>query len=477
MGVPENFRGGPAVKYWVLEPLLMQRLDGTIQPWLAESYEWSNNYTTLTLHLRKGVTFHDGTPFNAEAVDWNIKKRMEARLAGSAEIESTEIIDEYTYAFHLKEYQNIWIDYICSEAQAHFSVMISPTAYETNGEEWANWNPVGTGPYKFVQYKENEFLELTRNDDYWGPRPHFDGVKTTYIADFVTAQMAFEAGEAETLFATGHGKDVLVDLMAKDEGYWTLPSWGLCYNLMVPGNKPTSIFYDKRIREALEYAIDKRKVVEGLYQGYALPAYQCCLSCQLPYDPNFKGREYDPDKARQLLADAGYPNGFKTTFYCQPFLYGKDVDAVQAYLKNVGIDCDLEIISVPKWIDMETNGWEEGILLFPTGPESFRGQVARDWVRPTEPNWSRGVCYDTTYRPDELEELCQKYFRIRDPVEEKAVADQIVQLIYDEAIVTPLWEQTAGSPYQPWLKCTDTTKEWLMGAIGGIPFERFWLDK
>jgi ABC-type transport system substrate-binding protein len=479
MGVPENMRGaGSTLKTLVIEPLVYQQLDGTVQPWLAESFEWSNDYLTFTLHLRQGVTFHDGTPFNAAAVKWNWDKRTEHGQSGTADVASTEIIDDYTFAFHLKEYKNSWIDNLTATGQAQAGLIISPTAYETNGEAWANWHPIGTGAYKFKEYVDSQSLEIELNEDYWGERPYFDGMKWIYIADFVTAEIAFQAGEGDVIFATGHGQDLAMDLLSKTEkGYWPLTSSGLQYNLLPSGAKPASPFSKLQVRQALGYAVDRDKIVEGVYHGWALPKHQTCFSKQLPYDPNFKGDYYDPDKARQLLTEAGYPNGFKTTLYSQVLMHGKDIEAVQAYLKNVGIDAQIEIISVGKWIDMETNGWEDGILQFPLGAESYRGQVERDWIQPTEPNWSRGLAWETMYRPPELEELVQKYMKTTDIKEEKAIGQQIVRLIYDQAICIPLWEQIGVQVLQPWVKCTDTDQLWWTGGISGRPIERFWLEK
>jgi ABC-type transport system substrate-binding protein len=483
MGVPENMRGAGSaeVKNFVIEPLLYLRTDGTVQPYLAESYEWSDDYLSLTLNLRKGVTFHDGTPFDAQAVKWNWDKRAEAHAAGTMDVVSAEIIDDYTFRLNIKAYKNTWMsEHLCSTGQSQTSLMISPTAYETNGVEWANWNPVGTGPFKFKSYIPGQSMEVERYEDYWGERPYLDGIKWLFIADAVTAQIAFEAGQGDTLSVTGHDRDIGRDLLPKTEkGYWALTSPGLEFILMPPGAKAASPFSNLKVREALEYAVDKEKIVKGVYFGWAVAAYQEAETHQVPYDPNFVGRKYDPDKARQLLAEAGYPNGFKTSLYCQVLCYGKDIDAVQAYLQNVGIDAQMEVISVGKWIEMETYGWDDGILVTFLGPATWGGgHMERDYVKPTEPNWSHGLWWETMYRPDELEVLCQQYLSIRDdPVAEKAKSQEIVKLLFDQAILIPLWEQKSVTILQPYVKCTDTSQTWYTGDIRGRSIGRFWLDK
>jgi ABC-type transport system substrate-binding protein len=356
--------------------------------------------------------------------------------------------------------------------------MISPTAYEANGEDWANWHPIGTGPYKFKEYVESQTLEIELNEDYWGERPTFDGLKWIFIADFVTAMISFEAGEGDTVTTTGHARDLAAELLSQTEkGYWPLHSYGLVFGFLPPAAKAGTPFANLKVRQALACAVDRDKVIQGVYGGWAIPMYQTALPMQLPYDPNFPVTKYDPDKARQLLKDAGYPNGFKTKLYIQTMCYGKDIDAVQAYLKNVGIDAQLEVISVGKWIEMETYGWEDGVMVTFLGAESYRGQVERDWVKPTEPNWSRGIWWDTLYRTDELEQLCQQYFVIHDVAAEKAKGQEIIKWLSDNEAYIPLWEQLGVMVFQPWVKCSDTTQLYITGMINGRPLNRFWFEK
>lgn len=198
---------------------------------------------------------------------------------------------------------------------------------------------------------------------------------------------------------------------------------------------------------------------------------------QVNYDPDFKGREYNPEKARKLLAEAGYPNGLKSTLYCQFLTCGTDTDAVQSYLKDVGIDCNIVTLSVGRWIDMTTNGWEDGLLMAFVGPDSFPAQVDRFWVTPTEPNFWRGLWFETLYRPKEFDELTKMYtkYSTKEALREKGI--EIVQVLHDNAIVAPLWEHKDASVMQPYLK---TTQPDLYTASLFFQWrlpQSFWLDK
>ena len=116
-------------------------------------------------------------------------------------------------------------------------------------------------------------------------------------------------------------------------------------------------------------------------------------------------------------------------------------------------------------------------MVFPTGPETSRGQIERDWVAPTEPNWYSGLYWETMRRTDKLERLCQEYFVINDLAAEKAKGQEIMQEIYDEAICIPLWEHTGITISHPWLKCTDTERYMFTQGVGNIHISKFWLDR
>ena len=300
----------------------------TTKPQLATDYKWSNNNLTLTLTLRQGVKFHDGSDFNADAAIWNLQQNIDAQVGGSDNIAGLKKVDDYTMEINLKQYQNTWvIGFAGSDGSETLADMMSPTAYKTKGKEWCEQNPVGTGPYKFDKYVQNESISLVRNDNYWGPKPILDGVEWLIVPDAVTAELAFQAGQADGIINVSLGNQLRHDLSVKGYPYKTAN--GMPWVLVPSSANPNSPWSKLDVREAAEYAIDKAGICQSVYYGYAKPLETMSATYQIPYDANFKGRDYDVAKAKELLAQAGYPNGFSDTFYLAQMFNDNSITAIQ----------------------------------------------------------------------------------------------------------------------------------------------------
>jgi peptide/nickel transport system substrate-binding protein len=199
------------------------------------------------------------------------------------------------------------------------------------------------------------------------------------------------------------------------------------------------------VREAAEYAIDKEGIVSSIFFGLAQAGYQACWADQTLYDPNFQGRRYDVAKAKALLAEAGYADGFKTTLYCAVQVNGNFLPVIQANLKAVGIDCDVQIVTVAKWIDLETNGWDDGILVSPgDADQTWPENVGRFWMRPTTPNWVAGLYWTTLYRPPEMDALVRQCLTSPILDQENAAGLALIKLMYDQCVEIPLWQIKGG---------------------------------
>jgi peptide/nickel transport system substrate-binding protein len=289
-----------------------------------------------------------------------------------------------------------------------------------------------------VEYKRGEYLEFEKFDDYWDEgKPYLEGVKWVFIPDSVTAQMSFEAGEGDIIYLIGKPHVLLHDLVPK--GYIADTGPGMLKVLVPSSGHPDSPLANMKVRQAVDYAINKEKICESIYFGYAEPVYQNVISPQTPLDPSFEGaRKYDPDKARQLLEEAGYPDGFSTTLYSPQQLHGDEELAIQADLKAVNIDVALEVITPGRMIEMWMMGWEDGFLVAPHGSMDFGMSLERWFIRPTEPNVSRGVYWDALYRPDEIENAIQEYLLIPEWEQQVAKAKNILNLITDQAMIIPI---------------------------------------
>jgi ABC-type transport system substrate-binding protein len=403
---------------------------------LAESLEWSNNNTTLTLHLRKGVKFHDGTAFNAAAVVWNFDQRVAAKVAGTDNMASYESVDENTVRINLKKFDNTWF----VQLRGTLGMMISPSWVKEKGVEYADWHPVGAGPFKFGEFVEKDYVKMVRNDDYWGGKPLLDAIVYKFIADGTTAQLAFQNGEAEVISVMAGGQNLATDLGPL--GYKVLTSDGGEDLMFIPSvTNSKSPLANVKVRQAVEYAINKAAIAKNVGKGYFEPAYQYAGRTQTAYTPNFQGRVYDPEKAKQLLTEAGYPTGFKTTLFAASIMAGDEMPAVQANLKAVGIDADVQIIEIGRLIEMETKGWPEGLLESPvTVNDMFGFTISRYINRPAQPNNVQGIYWDSFYRPDELEAACQAYKITPFGPEEAAKGKEVVRILFEGVSAIPLWE-------------------------------------
>jgi ABC-type transport system substrate-binding protein len=174
-----------------LETLYRQKSDGSYVPWLATSYQVSSDKKSITFKLRQGVKFHDGTDFNAEAVKFNFDSLIEAKMQPFWV--STEVIDAYTLKLNVTSFNNMIIGTF-----ADSSYIASPTAFQKNGREWRDVNPVGTGPFAFDSYEANTKVTYNKFDQYWqAGKPYLDRIEIHFIMDPQTLLAAMQAGQLD----------------------------------------------------------------------------------------------------------------------------------------------------------------------------------------------------------------------------------------------------------------------------------------
>ena len=301
---------GVRVAYMAVETLLRYDDKGLPVPWLATGWKISKDLKSITFTLRKGVKFHDGTDFNAEAVKWNLDRYRTSTNPELKAVESIDVVDGSTIKLNISAWNSTLIDNLTM----HAGMMISPASFQKNGPEWAKTHPIGTGPFKFVSWQRDTSIKFEKFSGYWQKgKPYLDGIEYVIIADMMSRTAAFKKGEANVLL-------ILEPNDVKDlekEGKYYFSTGGLSgTNIAVAGDSghADSPFADVRVRRAVEYAVDKKALVDTLSIGgkvcnqYAYPG-------TWGVNPNVKGYPYDPTKAKNLLAEAGYPNGFKTTLY------------------------------------------------------------------------------------------------------------------------------------------------------------------
>ena len=338
----------------------METSSGEISGWLAESYEPDMENSEIRFKLREGIKFSDGSDFNAEVVCWNFQMSKEAGALNPA-ILGAEVRGEYELAVLLDGYSNSAMHMICSRTFG----FVSKVNYETNGEEYARTHPVGTGPFKLKEMVPGMKVVFEKNEDYWMEgRPYLDGVEYLDITDIMTrvAAMQSTGNDAADILDTTVAEQVA---MLSDSGAAvTFNKFSFGPLSLQPSSKnEDSPFAKLEVRQAVAHAIDREMICEARGFGILTPAYQLIPE---GYKGNLKNPDYityDTAKAKELLAQAGYPDGFTTTLYAGS---GSDRDMVvilQSMLAEIGITAEIEFPEAAAANQMRVStGWE-GLML------------------------------------------------------------------------------------------------------------------
>jgi len=337
-----------------VETLLRYDAKGFPKAYLVEDWEESPEKKTVTLRLRKGVKFHDGTDFNAEAVKFNLDRYRTSKRAEIKIVEKVEIVDSHTVLLVLSRWDNTLLANLAS----YPGFTVSPAAFKKHGELWAANNPVGTGPFKFKKWTKGVSMKYEKFADYWQKgKPYLDAMELVIIKDPMTRVAAFKAREVDVILHLD--SKIVHELRASGEAQTATTSRAF-FSFVPDGSNEKSPFADIRVRRAVDYAIDRKAIIENITGGLWEVANQAASSRMWENNPNVVGYPYNPAKAKELLAEAGYPNGFKTTID----LPNMDADlisattAIQGYLRDVGIEAKIEPLEVSRYLEKGMKGWE-----------------------------------------------------------------------------------------------------------------------
>jgi peptide/nickel transport system substrate-binding protein len=372
------------------ETLLHGDSEGNLGPWLATSYELADDLSSMTLTLRQDVKFHDGSDFNAAVAKWNLDNYIQAGIEPNWA--SVDVIDDYTIKVNFTP--GGWVNTLPTTLGDNFNAayMVSKVAYDQYGLDWMKSNPVGTGPFKFESFSLDSGMTVVKNTEYWVEgRPYLDGIEFVFVADSFAAKALIQSGEAD-MVTTQTGQ---LSADYKDLGLTVDTSLEMTEVLIPDTANPESPWSKKEVREAAEYAIDRESIAEAYGYGYWKVPYQIPPRETTAYNADFTlGREYNVAKAKELLAAAGYPDGFDTTIIVFPEAAIKDISvAIQSDLAEVGIRVKLEYPDVGKFMTYMYGGtWPTNSVLFqglpmidPTyvgGIQFMFASIGQSWDRP-----------------------------------------------------------------------------------------------
>lgn len=342
---------------------------------LAESFDASKDGLTYTIKLRSGIKFQDGTDFNAEAVKVNLDRASNPdnhlkRYNLFKSVATTEVVDPTTVKITLKQPFSAFINTLASPAAA----MISPTALKKYGKE-IGFHPVGTGPYELETWNQTDFVKVKKFAGYWqAGYPKLDSITWRPVVDNNTRAAMLQTGEANLAFPVPYEQAKLLEKNSKLDLVAT-PSIMQRYISFNVTQKP---FDNPKVREAINYAINRQALVKVAFAGYATPATGI-VPPSIQYAQSYPPLAYNPAKARELLKEAGYPNGFSTTLWSSHnhSTAQKVLQFTQQQLAQVGIKVTVTAMDAgQRAAQVEDKGQKEsGVKMFYTGWSASTGEA------------------------------------------------------------------------------------------------------
>jgi len=375
---PVRSAGTPAemVRRHLYEGLVYADPQNRIHPLLAERWEVSKDGLTWTFYLRKGVKFHDNTSFTAHAVKKSFDRLLDLGVGSNRRymytfIDQVKVIDDYTVQFVTKEVKANFLN-LMTESGAY---PISVAALEKYGKEIAD-QPCGTGPFRLSKKVTGEYVILTRFDDYWRGKPRLSEIKFVTVPEESTRVTMLENGEA----------DFIVNCPPQDmkrlETDKTMAIIREQSNRVahIGLNTKRAPFDQMKVRQALNYAVDRELIVRGVCGGIGIPAKSIIAPATWGYAA-VSPYTYQLGKAQELLAEAGLSKGFKAKLWTPQGRYFRDKEtalAVAGQLRKIGVELDVEVIDWGQYLKELKLGLNEGnrVEAYMLGWESVTGEAS-----------------------------------------------------------------------------------------------------
>jgi len=354
--------------------------DMKMVPVLAESYTASKDGLVYTVKLKTGIKFHDNTPFNAEAVKATFDRVTNPdnklkRYNLYKNIAKTEALDATTVRFTLKEPFSPFINTL-----AHPSgVIISPAALAQYGNKGIAQHPVGTGPFKFVEWKATDYLKVEKFEGYWKKGyPKVDSITWRPVVDNNTRAAVMQTNEAHFAFPV---PPEAVETLQKKPSLEVTASPSIIQRYL-SFNTQQKPFDNPKVREAINYAINKDALIKVAFSGFAIPA-EGVLPQGVEHATKLGPWPYDPAKARELLKEAGYPNGFESTLWSayNHTTAQKVIQFVQQQLGQVGIKLQVQALEAGQRVERVESAQDPAtapVRIYYVGWSSSTGEA--DWA-------------------------------------------------------------------------------------------------
>ena len=424
------------IGYLIWDPLVNRDPDtGKISPHLAKS--WTNvDPVTWEFKLQEGVKFHNGNPLNAECVRYTIMDRVLAEEAKSPQrgnfkwIQDVEVVDDLTFRIKTVKPYPLVLE------RLNVLFVYDPVESKAKGDAYIAENPMGTGPYKFVKWDRGSQLIMVKNPDYWIKGiPKIDNIvvkilpeMSTRVAELISGGLDVASDfEPDQWDIMKKAKNVTpMDIPILRINFWQFDGDGKA------GKTPLT---DKRVRQAIWHAIDREAILKTVMRGFADSLDAPMNPLQFGFDPTVKGYEYNPEKAKALLKEAGYADGLTVKLWQYMGYQNHPNQAAMGYLQQVGIKVDLQDYrgNIGQLIKLRNSGKMEGIGNFSWGSYNIfdADAILAGWFMTSE-----NKCYNTDEELDKW--LNEARFSV-DPAERQALYAKAQKKIIEEAYWMPFF--------------------------------------
>lgn len=462
--------GGDHQFFWtVFDNFVNYNQKGELDPTISLAEKWEIvGGTRVNFTLRQGIKFHDGTPFNAQAVKYNIERVQDEATKSSARaqilpVSKIEVVNDTTLAFALDKPNAALLTNLGDRGGA----IISPASIEKFGKDTGR-NPVGTGPFKFKEWAQSDHLTVVKNTEYWGKDPagtafpYLDEVRWNIVPDATVAVANLQSGTADVIFPAAGDRDRIKNDSKFQVEEAITGGWSGAYI-----NQALAPMDDLHFRRAFARAHDRAAVVQAVTLGQARVAKGPMGPASWAYNPNLKGLDFSLEEAQKELAQSKYPNGTRVeviTINTQPYL--QVCDLLKQMLKKINVDLDVKPIAVAELTNRA--------YVLKDAPVTQSGLSAR-----ADPDGLLGESlhsagfYNPGHRPNpQMDELVEKARQSYVQDERKKLYDQVQQLAIDQVFDTYVYHSNAIAAAPVRIKNLST----IWGVEGKQRWKQLWVQ-
>lgn len=415
--------------YQIYDTLLQKNYEDQtkLEPRVAESWDISEDGKCYTFHLRDDVTFHNGTPLTAEDIAFSLDTYNKSQYQGAVVdgFDHYEIVDDYTIKVYTS---SVYAPFLDNMAQMFIGCK---AYYDKVGEDKFAQEPVGCGPYKWVNREIGNKVDLEAYEDYYRGAPSIKNVTFKVISDVASMGMAIQTGEVDfaeldpSVVSTLEGDDNV----ALEEA--TQTTFGF-----VAMNTEKEPYNNVKFRQAINYAIDRQTLINSVMEGYAVENSNLLTPDRLGYSEDQLQYTYDPEKAKELLKECGIKEGYDLGKMYVSEQYKLLAQAIQDNLKAVGLTTTIEILEFNSYLDKLSQG-DFGITCLQMSLEGDTQQVSMalcsEYI---------GMANNARYNNPEIDELFDKAVHTIDESDREKVYNEIFQKVQEEAVYAVLYNPT-----------------------------------